>query len=209
MFTGLIEAIGTVEATPSKTGDGPFRVRTALAAELEPGASIAVNGVCLTVASRTQTSFDAVLSPETLRVTTLGRLGAANPVNLERPVRADGRMGGHFVLGHVDAVARFKAIVPDADCYWIDVELPVDLMPYLILKGSVALDGISLTVAGIENSTIRVQIVPHTWTHTTLSSARVGDATNVETDVIGKYVVRLLGDRLSHLELSGLAALAK
>ena len=195
MFTGLIEATGTIESIqPSGTGR-LVRVRTPLGGELRTGDSIAVDGVCLTVTKADSTGFDATVSPETLRVTTLGQQRQDRLVNLERPLKADARLGGHFVLGHVDGIGRISALEPDGDCYWLEVEIPDDLVAYVIPKGSIALDGISLTTAALDGARVRVQIVPHTWTHTSLSAAGVGDAINVETDVIGKYVARLIGDR--------------
>jgi riboflavin synthase len=165
----------------------------AIAAELA-GDSVAVNGVCLTVTATTGARFEATVSPETLRVTTAGA-ETGSRVNLERPVRHDGRLGGHFVLGHVDGVGRVTSIEPDGECYWLDVEIPVELAPFLIHKGSIAIDGISLTVASVEQSHVRIQIVPFTWAHTSLSTLRPGAPGNIETDVIGKYVARLLGER--------------
>jgi riboflavin synthase len=192
MFTGLIEATGVVEAAkPAATGR-TLTVVTDLGAELVDGDSIAVNGVCLTVAHRTSSGFSATVSPETLRVTTLGQVAAGMRVNLERPLKHDGRLGGHFVLGHVDGVGRIVAIEPDGDCYWLDVEVPGELSGYLIPKGSIAVDGISLTIAALEDARIRMQIVPFTWTHTALAALAPGDAVNIETDVIGKYVARLM-----------------
>ncbi len=192
MFTGLIEATGVVEAvTPEATGRR-LRVATGLGADLASGDSVAVNGICLTVTDRTPSWFSATVSPETLRVTTLGRAVAGTRVNLERPLKFDGRLGGHFVLGHVDGVGRIASIEPDGDCYWLDVDLPRELAGYLIPKGSIAVDGISLTIAGLERSRVRMQIVPFTWAHTALSALAPGDTVNIETDVIGKYVARLM-----------------
>jgi riboflavin synthase len=174
-----------------------LRVATALGRELRPGDSIAVSGVCLTVASRDDAGFEAVVSPETLRVTTLLTTSEGRIVNLERPLRADARLGGHFVLGHVDAVGRVTEIRPDGDCHWLDVAMPEALWPCLIHKGSIAIDGISLTIAALMEGSIGVQIVPFTFARTALRESRAGDAVNLEADVIGKYVARLLGDRLA------------
>ena len=192
MFTGLIEATGCVDAVEAQGNARRMRIGTALGDELHSGDSVAVNGVCLTVAERSADGFIAVVSPETLRVTTLQSASPGLVVNLERPLKADGRLGGHFVLGHVDGVGRIVEIAPDGACHWLEVELPVALAPLVISKGSIAVDGISLTVARQTGARIGVQIVPHTWTHTALSHARVGDDVNLEMDVIGKYVARLL-----------------
>ena len=192
MFTGLVETTGTIERAQAEATGLRLAVSSPLGAELTPGDSIAVNGVCLTVAAAASDHFEAVLSPETLRVTTFGGVGAGQLVNLERPLRADARLGGHFVLGHVDAVGRIQALEPDGDCYWLEVEIPVSLTPLMISKGSIAIDGISLTIAGIAQNRVRIQIVPFTFAHTALRTAHTGDAVNVEADVIGKYVARLV-----------------
>ena len=197
MFTGLIEATGTVTAMEPQGAGSRLHVQTALGAELSEGDSVAVNGVCLTVVARDAEGFEADLSPETLRVTTLGRADAGRTVNLERPMAANGRLGGHFVLGHVDAIGSIRRLDKDRESYWLEVTLPETLAPYVIPKGSIAIDGISLTIAELVDDGVRVQIVPFTWSHTALSSARPGDAVNLEADVIGKYVARLLGDRVS------------
>lgn len=190
MFTGLIEHVGRVERREGNR-EGDLRIATDLAADLRPGDSVAVSGVCLTVTSADATSFEAHVSPETLRVTTLGGLVEGRLVNLERPVRADGRLGGHFVLGHVDGVGRIARIAKDGESYWLDVDVPADLLPAIVSKGSIAIDGISLTVAALAGSRLGVQIVPFTLAATALQAAQAGDRVNLETDVIGKYVVRL------------------
>ena len=192
MFNGLIEARGTVsELTPIPDG---FRVMvtTPLAADLALGESIAVNGVCLTVVETDSERFAAEISPETLRVTTLGIVQVGHSVNLERSMRADARIGGHFVQGHVDAVGQVNAIDHESDFHRVTVTFPPELAPYLVNKGSVAVDGISLTVAALEKGKIVVQIVPFTWEHTNLSNKTVGETVNLECDIIGKYVVRAM-----------------
>jgi riboflavin synthase len=195
MFTGLIETTGHVARVEAAAGGTRLTIETALAAELGPGDSIATNGVCLTVTSRTDTTFAVDVSPQTLRVTSLGRLAEGRLVNLERPLRADSRLGGHFVLGHVDGVGTVTGIRPDGDAYWLDVKAPAAVAPLLIPKGSVAVDGISLTVAALAGDTFGVQIVPFTWDHTTIRQLRAGDAVNLEGDVLGKYVLRQLEAR--------------
>ena len=192
MFNGLIEARGTVsELTPIPDG---FRVMvtTPLAADLALGESIAVNGVCLTVVETDSERFAAEISPETLRVTTLGIVQVGQSVNLERSMRADARIGGHFVQGHVDAVGQVNAIDHESDFHRVTVTFPPELAPYLVNKGSVAVDGISLTVAALEKGKFVVQIVPFTWEHTNLSNKTVGETVNLECDIIGKYVVRAM-----------------
>lgn len=190
MFTGLVEAVGSVlECKPTSAG---VRVRIAspLAAELAPGDSVAVNGVCLTVIVAAPDEIHADVGPETLRVTSLGGIGPRTIVNLERPLRADSRLGGHFVQGHVDATGRIEELRADADFYWLTVSFPPQLAPYLVHRGSVAVDGISLTVAGLGPDRFDVQIVPFTLDHTNLKQAKVHDRVNLECDMVGKYVVR-------------------
>ena len=192
MFNGLIEARGAVsELTPIPDG---FRVMvtTPLAADLALGESIAVNGVCLTVVETDSERFAAEISPETLRVTTLGIVQVGHSVNLERSMRADARIGGHFVQGHVDAVGQVNAIDHESDFHRVTVTFPPELAPYLVNKGSVAVDGISLTVAALEKGKFVVQIVPFTWEHTNLSNKTVGETVNLECDIIGKYVARAM-----------------
>ncbi len=190
MFTGLIEAVGTVVGRMPAAGGFRLRVETALAGDLRDGDSLAVNGVCLTVVARDDRHVEAEVGPETERVTTLGGLTAGSLVNLERPLRADSRLGGHFVQGHVDGVGSIEELRPDADFHWLTVSFPEPLAPYLVSKGSIAVDGISLTVARLAARRFDVQIVPYTMAHTTLARAAAGDLVNLECDMVGKYVVR-------------------
>ncbi len=192
MFTGLIESVGRVGSiTPTQQGVR-MRIETELAPELAIGDSLATNGCCLTVVEKTAHDVAMDMSPETLRVTTLGDAVVGSLVNLERPMRADGRFGGHIVQGHVDATGVIKAIEPEGEFYRIVVSYPADLAQFFIYKGSVAVDGISLTIASLndEDESFSVQIIPHTWTHTNLSAARSGTRVNLEVDLVGKYVVR-------------------
>ena len=189
MFTGLIEATGEIAARTPTTGGQRVSVRSPLAAELKLGDSVAVNGVCLTVV-QADAAFHADVGPETLRVTTLGSLESGALVNLERPLRGDGRMGGHFVQGHVDAVGQIEDLRPESDFLWLTVSFPRELARYMVLKGSIAVDGISLTVAGLGGDRFDVQLVPFTVEHTNLKRARIGDRVNLECDMIGKYVAR-------------------
>ena len=196
MFTGLIEAIGRIERLEAAGAGWVLEVRTKLAAELTAGDSIAVSGVCLTVTESTGGVFRADLSRETRAATSLGRAAVGRMVNLERPLRADARLGGHFVLGHVDATGRVVEFRADEGGYWLVVETPPALDPYFIPKGSVAVDGISLTLASVAAGRIGLQIIPFTYAQTTLAETRPGDTVNLEADVLGKYVVRLLESRL-------------
>jgi riboflavin synthase len=168
------------------------RIETALAAQLTPGDSIAVNGVCLTVTLVDAGGFHADVGPETARVTTLAGMQLHQPVNLERPVRLDSILGGHLVQGHVDGVGTLSEVRGDGDSHWLTVSYPAALAPYFIRKGSVAVDGISLTIAGLGDKQFDVQIIPFTWAHTSLHAAKPGDKVNLECDMIGKYVVRTL-----------------
>ena len=190
MFTGLIESVGIVSDVVPMASGFTLTIRTPMGPELRQGESVAVNGVCLTATTCSESGWTADIGPETARVTTLGTLAPGRPVNLERSMRADGRFGGHFVQGHVDGVGVVDAIRQDGESYWIAVRIPADLEPYVILKGSIALEGVSLTVARLERSVVHVMIIPFTWAHTTLSSLRAGDRVNVECDMVGKYVAR-------------------
>ncbi len=192
MFTGLIEAVGEVtEVKPTASG---FRLRVAstLAADLTPGDSLAMNGVCLTVVATDAGGVHADVSPETVRVSAFGALRRGSLLNLERPLRADARLGGHFVQGHVDATGTIDEIRKDGDSWWLTVRFPPVLAPYIVRKGSIAVDGISLTVAGVDDQRFDVQIIPYTWEHTNLQSAKVNDLVNLECDILGKYVVRAI-----------------
>ena len=190
MFSGLIEAMGAVIARREIPAGARLRIGTTLARDLTLGESIAVNGVCLTVVEQGDAAFDAEVSPETARVTTLGGLSAGTVVNLERPLRVDARLGGHFVLGHVDAVGHVRNVGPQEEFNLVTVGYDPTLTSFLVPKGSIAVDGISLTVAALRPDEFDVQIVPYTWQHTNLQSAGPDTPVNLECDIIGKYVVR-------------------
>ena len=190
MFTGLVESVGEViERKPTAAG---FRLRIAspLAPELAPGDSLAVNGVCLTVILAEGEEVHADIGPETVRVTTLGLLDRGSAVNLERPLRADARFGGHFVQGHVDAIGRVEELRQEADFHWLTIGFPQELAPYIVHKGSIAVDGISLTVAGLGADRFDIMVIPYTMAHTNLGRIQVRDKVNLECDMVGKYVVR-------------------
>jgi riboflavin synthase len=190
MFTGLVEAVGELVERKPTSGGFRLRIATPLAAKVSAGDSLAVNGVCLTAILAERGEVHADVGPETIRVTTLGNLTPGSALNLERPLRADGRFGGHFVQGHVDAVGYIEELRSEADFHWLTVGFPSHLAPFLIHKGSVAVDGISLTVAGLGTDRFDVQVVPYTIDHTNLSRAQISDRVNLECDLIGKYVVR-------------------
>lgn len=197
MFTGLVEAVGEITDRQATSGGARLSIQSPLTAELGLGDSVAVNGVCLTVTALQGADFHADVGPETLRVTTLGQFGRGTKVNLERPLRADGRFGGHFVQGHVDGVGRVEDWRPEADFHWLTVSFPAHLGSYIVPKGSIAIDGISLTVAHLGNTSVDIMIVPFTIEHTNLRAVRKHDAVNIECDMVGKYVARAV-------ELAGL-----
>jgi riboflavin synthase len=197
VFTGIVREVGVVRSVEG--GDEGVRIaidapRTAAAAGL--GDSVAVAGVCLSVAANVDgaLAFDAV--PETLRRSSLGRLGAGDRVNVELAVRAGDRLDGHIVQGHVDGIGHVRALEPEGDGSRLTVELPPELLRYCVEKGSIALEGVSLTVATLDDETIDIALVPRTLAATTLGSLAPGDAVNIEVDVLAKYVERLLESRI-------------
>jgi riboflavin synthase len=193
MFTGIIEEVGQIVALENSGDFRTLRVKAGPILDgLKTGDSIAVNGVCLTVRTSASGSFTADLSRETLERTSLNALRAGTTVNLERPMRADGRFGGHIVQGHVDGVGRIRNFNRDGDNWNLQVEFPESAARYIVHKGSIAIDGISLTVADLSGSKVGVQIVPFTFAETALRETRPGDAVNLEADVIGKYVARMM-----------------
>jgi riboflavin synthase len=190
MFTGLVEAVGEVVDRQTTNGGARLTIQSPLSAALGLGDSVAVNGVCLTATSIEGNVFRADVGPETLRVTTLGRFAKGTQVNLERPLRADGRFGGHFVQGHVDGMGHVEDFRAEADFHWLTISFPPDLAPYIVPKGSIAIDGISLTVARLGADRVDIMIVPFTIEHTNLKACRKHDAVNIECDMVGKYVAR-------------------
>ncbi len=184
MFTGIVEETGTVTACGNRL---TIACREVLA-DLVLGGSIAVSGVCLTAVAITSDGFSADLAEETLKRTNLGDLHAGDLVNLERPVTLAQRLSGHIVQGHVDATGT----VLEARGDWLTVEVPQSLLRYLVYKGSVTLDGISLTIAALEENRLSAAIIPHTWSHTSLATRKTGDRINIECDVLAKHVERLL-----------------
>jgi len=195
MFTGIVEGTGTVAALAAAADGGGARLEVDapwLAGRLQPGESVAVNGCCVTVAQATAAGFAADLVAETLRRTALGGLAAGAVVNLERPMALGGRLGGHLVQGHVDGVARIIDRTAVGDGEEVRVELPEALERYVVEKGSIAVDGVSLTVAGVGPGWFAVALVPHTLEVTTLGDRRPGDPVQLEVDVVAKYVERLV-----------------
>ncbi len=194
MFTGIIEELGTVVSLDPRPAGARLGVRcAAVLADLTEGASIAVNGVCLTALDITADSFAADLAPETLGRSNLGDLGAGSRVNLERPVTPATRLSGHIVQGHVDATGVIEALDElGGGNWWLKLRVPAALDRYLVQKGSIAIDGISLTIAALDGPIVGITIIPHTMTHTTLGFAKPGTRLNVEVDVLAKHVEKLL-----------------
>jgi riboflavin synthase len=192
MFTGLIEAVGELAGREATSGGSRLRIRSILAPSLSNGDSVAVNGVCLTVTLIEDDVIQADIGPETMRVTTLGGLSLGARVNLERPLAANARLGGHFVQGHVDGVGRIEELRPESDFLWVAVSFPAALASYIIPKGSIAVDGISLTVAALGSDRFDAQVIPYTLQNTNLAEIRGGERVNLECDLVGKYVVRAM-----------------
>jgi riboflavin synthase len=199
MFTGIIEELGTVAALETRTAGARLTVRCrTVLDDAQEGASIAVNGVCLTALALTADSFSADLAPETLARTNLGDLGAGSRVNLERPVTPATRLSGHIVQGHVDATGELVSIAALGDGnWWLKVRVPNELDRYMVQKGSITMDGISLTIAALDESAdgaiVEVTIIPHTFANTSLGCAKPGSRLNIEVDVLAKHVEKLLG----------------
>ena len=190
MFTGLVEGVGELLECKPTSGGRRLRIGSVLAPEMKPGDSLAVNGVCLTVILAERGEIHADVGPETVRVTTLGSLPRGTVLNLERALRADQRFGGHFVQGHVDAIGHVEELRQEAEFHWLTVSFPVALAPLIVHKGSIAVDGISLTVAGLGADRFDIMVVPFTMQHTNLGRIKLRDRVNLECDMVGKYVVR-------------------
>jgi riboflavin synthase len=189
MFTGIIEELGTVVTAGSRLS---IRCSTVMT-DLTEGASVAVNGVCLTAIDLRADGFSADLAPETLRRSNLGDLRPGSCVNLERPLLPTSRLSGHIVQGHVDGTGEFLGLEPlGEDNWWLRIRVPAELDRYLVFKGSIAIDGISLTIAALEGDVLSVTIIPHTYRHTTLGGYRPGSRVNLECDVLAKHVEKML-----------------
>ncbi|HSJ35345.1 MAG TPA: riboflavin synthase [Acidimicrobiia bacterium] len=194
MFTGIVEHLGTVLTVDEVPRGRTFQVDTGpLAADVSVGDSIAVNGVCLTAVAVSTPAVTFQVMGETLDRTSIGHLGAGDVVNLERPMPAAGRFDGHIVQGHIDGVGTVRSVDADGEGSRMWVDVPADLMRYVVEKGSVTLDGVSLTVAGVDETGLEVALIPHTLAVTTLGRRRSGEKVNLEVDVLAKYVERLLG----------------
>ncbi|MCR4821475.1 MAG: riboflavin synthase [Treponema sp.] len=194
MFTGIIEEIGKIKkiSLAGKSGSLEIAAKKVLE-DSKIGDSIAVNGVCLTVTGMTSSSFTADVMAETLRRSSLGSLVTGSSVNLERAMAAQGRFGGHIVSGHIDGTGTISKMVKEENAVWVHIQAPADILALIVEKGSIAIDGISLTVASVNDREFAVSIIPHTADETTLLSKKAGESVNLENDIVGKYVQKLLG----------------
>jgi riboflavin synthase len=204
MFTGIIEELGVVEAVEARANGARIRLRCGkVLDDAAIGSSIAVNGVCLTATELFSNGFAADAAAETLRRSTLGQLKPGDLVNLERPLAAGGRLGGHIVQGHVDGVGEIMSLEQlGGGDWWLKVRVPAAISRYMAEKGSIAIDGISLTLAAIESDVASASVIPHTYANTVLRLRRAGDRVNIECDILAKYVERLLGGRAASSSLT-------
>jgi riboflavin synthase len=192
VFTGLVETTGAIAAIERDRDGVRLAVATPLAAELSDGDSVAVNGVCLTARGVEAGAFSADVMEETLRRSSLGPLAEGDEVNLELPLRAGDRLGGHVVQGHVDGVGSIESVRADGFARIVRVTAPADLLRYVVAKGSIAVDGVSLTVSAVDDEAFEVSLIPETLERTTLGSAEAGRRVNLEVDVLAKYVEKLI-----------------
>jgi riboflavin synthase len=192
MFTGIVKELGRVEAVDTSDDGARLRITADIASELAEGDSVAVNGACLTATSVGDGAFEADVMHQTLSLTTLGELDASSAVNLELPLRATDRLGGHVVQGHVDGTATVRDISEDGFAKRLRIELPNELLPYVVERGSIAIEGVSLTIADLTDAGLEVSLIPETLERTTLGSLEPGDQVNVECDVLARYVRRQL-----------------
>ena len=204
MFTGLVEEKGILNEKKA-AGDGFLLTFGAskVMSDLEIGSSISVNGCCLTVVKKETGSFTVDTIEETLKKTNLGNLKIGDSVNLERSLKADARLGGHFVLGHVDTTGTIKEIQELSNSHFVTIQFPGSFKQYLIYVGSVAIDGVSMTVAQLKEDSFSVGIIPHTWEETVFSAKKAGDTVNLEFDVLGKYVEKIMQGKAENASLTG------
>lgn len=207
MFTGIIEEIGTVVSVTRSSQKAQVAIKAdKIFSDLKLGDSVAVNGVCLTASAISGDTFTADVMNETFSRTSLSQLKPKSHVNLERAMSAQGRFGGHIVAGHVDGTGTIMAVEKDDNAVWYTISAKPDIMKYIIEKGSVAIDGISLTVAKLTDSCFSVSIIPHTAKETILSEKSVGDMVNLENDIVGKYIEKLMGFRQENTARSNITA---
>jgi len=193
MFTGIIEEIGIIQEIRKGEKSSVISIKASkILEETILGDSICVNGVCLTVTKMTKDTFEADVMAETLRKSNIGKLSIGNKVNLERALKLEGRFGGHIVSGHIDGVGEIISLIKEDNATWVTVKTSKDILKYIVMKGSIAIDGISLTVAYIDNEVFKVSIIPHTGGETTLLHKKNGETVNLECDVIGKYIEKFM-----------------
>ncbi|MBA2175183.1 riboflavin synthase [Halobacillus locisalis] len=198
MFTGIVEEIGSLKAVKQKTEALEIQISAEKVLEdVQLGDSISINGVCLTVTDYTKQTVHFDIMPETYRATTLNELKQGSPVNLERAMAAGGRFGGHLVSGHIDGTGKIVSKNPESNAVYYEIELPDELVHYFVYKGSIAVDGTSLTVYGVDDNKVTISLIPHTMEHTVLGGKGPGDHVNIECDMIGKYVAHFLKDQQS------------
>ena len=208
MFTGIVEELGKIRSLSMAGSSGRITIQCRKVLEnTKIGDSIAVNGICLTVVTMSNDTFTADVMAETVRRSSLGGCKNGDAVNLERAMAADGRFGGHIVAGHIDGTGRIAAMEKEENAVWVTIAAGPDILRYVVEKGSIAIDGISLTVAYVDDTCLKVSVIPHTGSETTLLKKNPGDIVNLETDLVGKYVEKLLG--LSAPAASGNAASSK
>jgi riboflavin synthase len=193
MFTGIVEEIGTVVSISKGAKSSKLTLQGNIIFEdMHIGDSIAVNGVCLTVTTKTSNTFTVDVMAETLRRSSLGSLSQGSKVNMERAMAANGRFGGHIVSGHIDGTGTIQSFVQEDNAVWVTIDTPTKILKYIIEKGSITIDGISLTVAYVDDTCFKVSIIPHTAGNTTLLMKKAGDIVNLENDIVGKYIDKLL-----------------
>ena len=193
MFTGIIEEIGIIQKIIKGEKSSVISIKASkILEETILGDSICVNGVCLTVTKMTKDTFEADVMAETLRKSNIGKLSIGSKVNLERALKLEGRFGGHIVSGHIDGVGEIMKLIKEDNAIWVTVKTSKDILKYIVMKGSIAIDGISLTVAYIDNEVFKVSIIPHTGGETTLLHKKNGETVNLECDVIGKYIEKFM-----------------
>lgn len=193
MFTGIIEEVGEIKSIKKGANSAVITIKAeTVLGDLKLGDSVALNGVCLTAVSIGKSEYSVDVMHETLNRTNLGSLKSGSRVNLERAMPADGRFGGHIVAGHVDGTGRIRTMQRDDNAVWIYIDTSADVLKYIINKGSITIDGVSLTVARVDDKSFAVSVIPHTGLNTTLLTKKPGDTVNLETDMVGKYVEKLL-----------------
>ena len=193
MFTGIVEETGTIKKIEKGTSSGRLTIEADKVLQgSKIGDSIAVNGVCLTITGMSGHLFTADVMAETIRRSSLGSCKTGSQVNLERAMAANGRFGGHIVSGHIDGTGEIESFVREDNAVWVTVKTPVKLLKYIIEKGSIAIDGVSLTVAYVDNRCFKVSLIPHTAANTILLSKKAGDIVNLENDIVGKYIEKLM-----------------